>query len=393
MSPIIPFCLENFTPEFVESKYPNQDAVAERIEAANEINQRGMDLYIEGRFSEAIEQFEQSLSIYQCFAPHSLELSTVHSNIGTIYEEQGKLNEALEQYEQGLDIAEHTAPESLFVAIFFLKIGMIYKDQGTLAEALVLFQKGLEIYASQGELDSPITATFYLNIGSIKRSQGLLEEALKTNHLAITILERFPHTTGELASVYNNMGLTYKDMGVIYKEQKQIAKASKCLDIALVYFQKSFLIYDTLKLDCLGMATCCHNIGAIYKTQGHSEKALQLYFRSLAIRERLIPYSLDLATSYNNMGTLLHEIHNNLDEALEFHQKSLSIKVIHAPDGLLVATSYHNIGMVLKAQNKFDEALKSLQKSWEIRERLAPNNFFTDITRQNIEECIKKLRG
>jgi tetratricopeptide (TPR) repeat protein len=53
--------------------------------------------HVPGRFSEAIEQFEQALKI-------NPDLAKVHYNLGVVPMQSGRLPAAIEQFEQALKI-------------------------------------------------------------------------------------------------------------------------------------------------------------------------------------------------------------------------------------------------------------------------------------------------
>ena len=103
--------------------------------------------------------------------------------------------------------------------------------------------------------------------------------------------------------------------------------------------------------------------------EGKFEEALASSQKSLAIRERLAPDSLDVAQSYNNMG-VVYKSQGKFSEALDQHKKSLAIRERLAPDSLDVAHSYNNIGKVYESQGKSSEAVELFQKSGAIKKRL-----------------------
>jgi Tfp pilus assembly protein PilF len=73
-----------------------------------------------------------------------------------------------------------------------------------------------------------------------------------------------------------------------------------------------------------------------------------------------------MATSYNNIGTVLYD-QGDLEGALQEYRKALEIQEIEAPNSLSVARSYNNIGTVLSAQGDLDGASKDYRKASEIQ--------------------------
>jgi len=82
---------------------------------------------------------------------------------------------------------------------------------------------------------------------------------------------------------------------------------------------------------------------------------------------------LELANQFCRSGTSLYN-EGKLAEALNQYQKSLAIRERLAPNSLDVAMSYNNIGNAYLSQGKLAEALNQYQKSLAIRERFAPNS-------------------
>ena len=72
--------------------------------------------------------------------------------------------------------------------------------------------------------------------------------------------------------------------------------------------------------------------------------------KALAIRERLVPDSSDVARSYTNIGNVLYK-RGNLEGAMNEYQKALVIYERLAPDSLGVASLYNDIGIVFSKKS------------------------------------------
>ena len=155
----------------------------------------------------------------------------------------------------------------------------------------------------------------------------------------------------DYADFLRHYGL-YKEAEQIYL--RQIAMSEK------IYGQESEDI-----------ATSYNNIGTIYHNQGDFKKALDYYFKALKIREQVLGKEHpDTATTYNNIG-LAYKAQGNFQKALDYYFKALKIReqVLgkQHPD---TATSYNNIGGVYKAQGDFKKALEYHFKALKIREQV-----------------------
>jgi tetratricopeptide (TPR) repeat protein len=162
---------------------------------------------------------------------------------------------------------------------------------------------------------------------------------------------------------------------------EKIAIINECIlikyDTALDYYNKSLKIrIESLPPNHPDIATSYDNIGSIYYNKGENETALDYYNKSLKIRiESLPPNHLDIATSYNNIGS----IYNNkreYDTALDYYNKSLKIKIESLPPNHPnIAKSYNNIGSIYYNKREYDTALDYYNKSLKIViESLPPNH-------------------
>jgi serine phosphatase RsbU (regulator of sigma subunit)/tetratricopeptide (TPR) repeat protein len=92
-------------------------------------------------------------------------------------------------------------------------------------------------------------------------------------------------------------------------------------------------------------ANAINNLGFLNLNKGKIEEALSLYFKSLAIREKIKDYE-GLAISYNSIGS----IYNNQGETIkakEFFEKSLAISKL-LNDTASIAYCLNNIGVLLE---------------------------------------------
>ena len=118
-----------------------------------------------------------------------------------------------------------------------------------------------------------------------------------------------------------------------------------------------------------------NQLGIIKNRQGHYEKALQYYQKSLDIRQRTLPNNHPhLATSYDNIG-LVYSNMREYPQALSFHEKALGIYQKTLPDDDPdLAISYNNIGLVYSNMEEYPKALSSHEKALSIRQRTLPAN-------------------
>ncbi|MFN7012740.1 MAG: tetratricopeptide repeat protein [Bacteroidia bacterium] len=92
-------------------------------------------------------------------------------------------------------------------------------------------------------------------------------------------------------------------------------------------------------------ANAINNLGFLNLNKGKIEDALENYFKSLKIREKINDYP-GLATSYNSIGSI-YSNQGELDKAKEFFEKSLAMrKIIGEP--MPIAYSLNNLGYLFE---------------------------------------------
>jgi two-component system, sensor histidine kinase and response regulator len=115
------------------------------------------------------------------------------------------------------------------------------------------------------------------------------------------------------------------------------------------------------------LATAYNTTGSGYYLLGDIDKAVQLYYRALRIREKLNDPS-DLSVSYNNIGNVYAD-QGNHKEALPLYKKALSLATT-AQDTLMMSSALNNIGGVYIDQGKYDLALVYYREALPIKEKL-----------------------
>ncbi|MCD6580148.1 tetratricopeptide repeat protein [bacterium] len=107
--------------------------------------------------------------------------------------------------------------------------------------------------------------------------------------------------------------------------------------------------------------------GMVYEEQGNYKKALEVYLKSLAFREKIDDLG-GIAVTWNNMG-VVYGYQADFKNALGAFNKSLNIKQkMGNKDG--VANTYANIGNVHFFKGNLKEAVDSFQKTLKIEKEL-----------------------
>ena len=133
----------------------------------------------EGKYKEALPQYEQVLKVYEQES-HSVRLTMAINNVGDCYLHLKNYDKAVPSFLRSLEIAQK--PESLgpfhpHVAIFLNNMGECYIGQKNPKEALQYFHRAEDICEKTLGSDHPFFKTVLHNIGECYKSQGLDKES------------------------------------------------------------------------------------------------------------------------------------------------------------------------------------------------------------------------
>ena len=183
---------------------------------------------------------------------------------------------------------------------------------------------------------------------------------------------------------------TLEDAKKLVEEGGVLEKASKFGE-ALEKYQRSLVIRERLDPESLDVAASCNNIGGVYRLQGKLPEALKSFQRSLEIRERLAPGKIEVASCYNSIG-IVYKSQGKLEEALKFYQRALALVERLVPGTVILGKAYNNIGTIYKEQGKLQEALEQYQRSLSISQNAEPDSLSVAINLHNIG-CIYGEQG
>lgn len=133
--------LENRPPVWTPTEAPPTQTAApeENRAAAEEQNARGMRLYEQERYEEAVQAFERALDL----APGT---ALYHCNLGVVYAEMGRDEEALEEYETAIRLAPNDPAA-------YLNMGYFFSERENDEEAVRAWQKVIELAPDSPEAE------------------------------------------------------------------------------------------------------------------------------------------------------------------------------------------------------------------------------------------------
>jgi len=187
----------------------------------------GMEYYEQGKYDEAIAEFQRAIEL----DPDSSES---HRNLGAAYLEQGKLDEAVASYEKAIELDPGFGEA-------YGDLAAAYIDLGKLAEAVAAGDKAIAL--------APEYANAHYNLGLTYANQGRFEKAITEYKEAIRI-------NPDDAITHNNLGIAYYEQG---QTEEAIAEWE-----------------EAIKLDP-DYAVPHSNLGLAYRDRGRAKEAIAAF--------------------------------------------------------------------------------------------------------------------
>ena len=328
------------------------------LQRASQLNRQAIELYQQGRYSDAEPLFEESLTIRQeQLGERHPDVATTLNNLATLYEAQRRYGEAEPLLQLALEIyREKLGERHPNVAQSLNNLAALYDAQGRYGEAKPLLQLALEIRREQLGERHPDVAQSLNNLAEIYEAQGRYGEAEPLLQLAIEIRRE------QLGEHHPDVALSLNNLAALYTGQGRNGEAEPLLQLALEIRQ------EQLGERHPDVAQSLNNLATLYLAQGRYDKAEPLLQLALEIyREQLGERHPNVATNLNSLAAL-YDAQGRYDKAepllqlaLEIYREQLGER---HPD---VATNLNNLAELYEAQGRYDKAEPLLQLAIEIR--------------------------
>jgi tetratricopeptide (TPR) repeat protein len=294
------------------------------------------------RLDEAKTSFASSLLELKKFAPLVLEQLVsntvqVHAMLKSLGnqmicdEESEKPNRSLyiyqrESYDEGMYMYQTALPISArqtqisTEATLLYNLGQAHVQNLQYTQARNWFELSLQVASQEDACNSEEGATPYLirhNLGNCCYRLGDNDTAMVHFRAALDMALCNGPRVLDLAASYNSIAVL----------QFHRSHPSEPSDTALNNLQTALASYTSvLGGDCTKeVATVMSNIGRVYFLRAEYKKSLELFQRSLAIRQMVLPAdSVDIATAMFNVGQTHHRC-GNLEQAMTYYRGFLEV--------------------------------------------------------------------
>ena len=281
-------------------------------------------------------------------------IARAHIALGDGAAAQKEIDDAIEIFEELRETDKSVTEELVQTYVLSAQNHKDSKEEAEEAEAL--FKAG---FLYMNELDDYANAKKYF-----LRALEIYERLTKEN----------PKYIGDLATMYNQLGILYSDLN-------QYDKAEE-------YYKRALEIRERLAKEDPEkyrgeLATTYTNLGNLHYYLSQKDKAEEYYKRALEIRERLANEnsannSGELATTYSNLGNLHYYLSQN-DKAEEYYKRVLEICETLAKENPTkhngdLARVYGKLGALYDKLKQYDKAEEYHMRAFEIYEQLAKEN-------------------
>ncbi len=212
-------------------------------------------------------------------------------------------------------------------------------------ESIAYYSESLALYEQLN--DTLEIAKAYLNIATSLGVKGSYEKTIEQSLIALRFFQQLGDANGE-GRVYNLMGVT--------------AHAHEDYAKALSYFKKHLDKAINVS-DSVEIATSYNNIGTIYKELGNVDSAIAYLLRSEKVN-RQIGFERNNGNVYQNLGSL-YEGQRQFDRAQHFNRQALDIHR-SVGDRQRESELLYNMGYVYHRQQRLNEAEAHFGASIEV---------------------------
>jgi CHAT domain-containing protein/Tfp pilus assembly protein PilF len=343
-------------------------SIAERVgdeqNVAFAIHHLGFNYFSRGEYKQALELFEQYLSLEAARRDRAMTARTLNYT-GAIKRLSGDYAGALDYLQQSQRLAEEAGDKKILTTVFN-NFGLVHREQGNYVRALGYFEKSLALSEATG--DKVLISQSLNNMGIVHGSQGNNMQALQYFQRSLK-LGQASDDKGMISNALNNIGICYYKL----RDYPQ----------ALEYYRQSLAMREQLN-DKRGAAQTLNNMGIIHRLQGDYKRALEYYQQSLAIREKLDDQP-GMAHALNHVA-IIHYLQGDYPQSLQIINRVIDIAT-RLESRELLWRGYEHAGRVYTALKQFDEAEKALTISINTIEKmrylvgggeLARQRFFED---------------
>jgi CHAT domain-containing protein len=366
----------------------NTSVAFTRQAEAERLFEQGNQQYKISQFREALQSWEQALTIYREIGDRKGEAASLGS-LGNAYYSLGQFDRAIEFHEQCLEISREIAFRQ-GEANSLGNLGNCYESLGDCLGAIEFHQQSLMI---ELEIENrPGEALSVGNLGNVYNSLGQYQKAIEFHEQCLVIAREIGNHQGEAVSLCG-LGIAYQSLGQyqnaieVYQQLLEVSRKIgnrqneaillgnlgnaynflRQYQKAIEFHEQSLVIKREIG-DRKGEAISFGNLGTSHNSLGQYQKAIEFHEQSLVI-SREIGYCQEEANSLSNLGRIAYNVLGQYQKAIEFHEQSLVI-LREIGDRQGEAACLNNLGLIFLLNNQRAEAEVKLRTAIQIWENM-----------------------
>ncbi len=304
-------------------------------------------------WQEQLEITQLNWFISQEIAERKAQQHSLHS-MGWVYRNLGRYSQALESYQQSLAIARERGIKDHEVFLL-IEIGLVYSDLAQYSQALEFLEKSLSLLPSLKESNELVVPIDYLEPFALNQI-GLVYNKLNQYDRALQFFQQaLSKDSFETHHILNNIGFVYFERG-------EYSKALEAYQEALRGGNSG---------DPTAPGFILNSIGLVYAKIKDYTQALEAYRKALALFRELNDRPGE-RTTLSSIGTLL-EKQNKPELAIAFYKEAVNITEAIRQDlqkltieeqkayTETVADTYRSLADLLLSQGRILEAQQVLE--------------------------------
>lgn len=313
--------------------------------------------------SVARSLFQNSTALLRNSVPGTVLLAEALNDLGVAEERCGELDEAERTHQEALKLREALgAPEAIASCI---NLGSLLYAKYHLKQAASYLERALT-QLGPPEKQPRLGLPLLLNLGRIYASRG---DASGADYY-FGWADRMPgQNLQQRVACLTGLGLAAFAGHRLERAKTHFLEAGTLLEAA----EKQTPALDVRDLQAdnytnLGAVEYARAMGDRHLAGGNQERlrAAQGYFeRARSLQEEIVPGTLRLATTLNNLGTVVTEL-NALDLGETLHRRAWEIRHKLAPESIPEASSLSNLAVVAMRRKDYDTAAELADRAWRI---------------------------
>lgn len=292
-------------------------------------------------------------------------------------------SKSIKHYNSLLPFAEYVLnhfndSQNIEIGLLCCSIGQAYYYVGKYSEAMSILNKALQILSIDYTDNDKKIFSIYCVQAAIQNKVGEFETSAYLYKKAIIGCESSDHTnTTIMADIYRDAATNYIDLNDY--------------SLSIKYGKMAIKIYEE-KSEILDLASAYNNLGLTYYYVNKHDDALHCYFKAKKLYENNIPDDhQDFATLYNNIALIMCD-KGEFDQALEYHLRALNIRnKFENENHIDLSETYNNIATVFGRKGIYEKAIEYQILDISILQKINKNHPYLKQSYQKMQEYYEAI--